>query len=75
MNQSPFRHPDHLTAGEIGLFLGITAATVRSLVMRYEIRPVGKEGRANLYDARAFVDMVGSHDRRYVRKRRGVMQH
>lgn len=69
-----FRHPDHLTAAELAAFLGIAAATVRSLIHRHEIEPVGKEGRALLYHARSFVDTVGGHDRRYLRKRRGVVQ-
>ena len=70
-----FRNPDHLTAAELAAFLYLTPATIRSLILRHNIEPVGKEGRANLYAARDFVDTVGGHDRRFVRKRRGRMQH
>lgn len=66
---------NHLTAAELAAFLGITAAGVRSLIRNHEIRPVGKRGRANLYDARAVVDTLGTHDRRFTRKRRGAMAH
>ena len=45
----------------------------RVLAMRHEIEPVGKEGRANLYAARAFVDAVGYHDRSVARKRRRLV--
>ena len=69
-----FRHPDHVTAVELAAFLGLMPGTIRSLILRHEIAPVGKEGRAHLYDARAFVDTVGGHDRRFVRKRRRAMQ-
>lgn len=53
-----------LTAAEIGAFLGITAAAVRQIVKRKRIQPVGKAGKANLYDAREVIRHAGSHDRR-----------
>jgi hypothetical protein len=65
-----FRHPDHLTAAELGVFLGLKPSAVRSLILRHKIEPVAKEGRAHLYHAPSFVDTVGGHDRRYLRKRR-----
>lgn len=65
---------NRLTAAELAAFLGVTPSTVRSLIARHKIASVGKEGRAHLYDARAFVDTVGGHDRRFVRKRRRAMQ-
>lgn len=64
---------NRLTAAELAAFLGITAPGVRSLIRNHQIKPVGKRGRANLYDARAVTDTLGSHDRRFVRKRRGLM--
>lgn len=64
-----------LTAAELGAFLGITATSARSLIHRHGIKPVGKRGRANLYDARKFIDTVGAHDRRFLRKRRSLVQH
>ena len=69
-----YRNPDHLTAAELAAFLSLRPATIRSLIKRHEIQPVGKEGKAHLYAARAFVDKVGGHDRRFVRKRRSAMQ-
>jgi hypothetical protein len=69
-----FRNPGHLTVAELAAFLSLKPATIRSLILRHEIKPVGKEGRANLYAARPFVDTVGGHDRRFVRKRRTAMQ-
>ena len=62
-----------LTAAEIAAFLGMTPAGVRSLIRNHKIAPVGKRGRANLYDARAAVDTLGPHDRRFTRKRRSLM--
>lgn len=53
-----------LTAAEIGVFLGITAAGVRQIVRRHSIEHTGKAGRAKLYDARQVIDAAGSHDRR-----------
>ena len=64
-----------LTAAELAVFLGVTAAGVRSLVRNHGIRPVGKAGKANLYDVDAVLDTLGTHDRRFVRKRRRPMAH
>ena len=64
-----------LTTAELAVFLGITAAGVRSLLRNHGIEPTGKLGRANEYDARAVIDTLGAHDRRFVRKRRRPMAH
>ena len=53
-----------LTAAEIGAFLGITAAAVRQIVRRKQLAPVGKAGKANVYDAREVIRHAGAHDRR-----------
>ena len=62
-----------LTAAELAAFLGLTAAGVRSLLRNHGIEPTGKRGKANEYDARAVIDTLGAHDRRFVRKRRSPM--
>lgn len=62
-----------LTAAELAAFLGMTPAGVRSLIRNHKIAAVDKRGRANLYDARAVVDTLGGHDRRFTRKRRSLM--
>lgn len=64
-----------LTAAELAAFLGITAAGARSLIRNHGIRPVGKRGKANEYDPATVLDALGTHDRRYVRKRRSLMAH
>ena len=69
------RSLDHLTVAELAAFLGVTPATVRKMAERHQIEPVGKDGRANLYDARPFVLKVGPHDRRHTRKRGQNMSH
>lgn len=53
-----------LTAAELGVFLGITAAAVRQIVKRKQIAPVGKDGKANLYNPREVLRHAGAHDRR-----------
>lgn len=68
-----FRRHNQLTAAELATFLYLTPAGVRQLIRRHGIKPTGKEGKANLYDARAFIDTVGGHDRRVARKRRPLM--
>ena len=70
-----FRRPDRLTVSELAAFLSLTPAGVRSLLRNHGIAPVGKEGRANLYDARSVVDTLGGHDRSLGRKRRRNMAH
>lgn len=55
---------NRLTAAEIGAFLGLTAASVRSIISRKEIRPVGKLGKANLYNPQDVLRHAGTHDRR-----------
>lgn len=53
-----------LTAAEIAVFLGITAAGVRQIVKRHEIDARGKAGKANLYDPQEVLKVAGVHDRR-----------
>lgn len=55
---------NRLTAAELGAFLGITATSVRSIVKRKGIRPVGKVGKAHLYDVAEVLRHAGAHDRR-----------
>jgi len=62
-----------LTAAELAAFLCVKPGTVRVMILREGIKPVGKRGRAYLYDARAFIDTVGPHDRGVTRKRRSLM--
>lgn len=63
---------NRLTAAEIGVVLGLTAAGVRSLIRNHQIQAVGKAGRANLYDAPTVVKTLGPHDRRFVHRRRNA---
>lgn len=53
-----------LTAAELAAFLGITASGLRNIISRKSIPPVGKSGRANLYDPRVVIAAAGPHDRR-----------
>lgn len=53
-----------LTAAELAAFLGVTAAAVRQVVKRKDIAPVGKIGRAHLYDVDEVTRHTGTHDRR-----------
>lgn len=53
-----------LTAAELAAFLGITAAGVRQIVKRKSIEPVGKDGKAHLYDVDEVLRHAGTHDRR-----------
>lgn len=55
---------NRLTAAEIAVFLGVTAAAVRQVVKRKEIKPVGKDGKANLYDVDEVLRHAGTRDRR-----------
>lgn len=66
---------NRLTAAELAVFLGLTAASVRSIVRRKGIAPTGKAGKANLYDPREVIRHAGAHDRRDVRKSDNGMQH
>ena len=65
----------HLTVAQLAAFLCVKPATVRKMASRDKIEPVGKNGRANLYDAKAFVLAVGVHDRSVARKRRRPVSH
>ena len=53
-----------LTAAEIAAFLGVSAGAVRQIAKRKRIAPVGKVGKANVYDAREVIRHAGAHDRR-----------
>lgn len=53
-----------LTAAEIAVFLGISAAGVRQIVKRHGIQALGKDGKAKLYDPREVLRHAGTHDRR-----------
>ena len=53
-----------LTATEIAAFLGMTASGVRNIISRKHVAPIGKRGRANLYDPRQVIRHAGAHDRR-----------
>ena len=52
-----------LTAAELAAFLGMTASGVRNVISRKRIAPVGKRGKANLYDSRQVIRHAGAHDR------------
>jgi len=52
-----------LTAAELAAVLGITAAGVRQIVRRHRIRPVGKDGRAHLYEPRSVLRHATPLDR------------
>jgi len=53
-----------LTAAELAVFLGLTAAGVRKVIERKRIEPVGKSGKAHLYDVDEVLRHAGTHDRR-----------
>lgn len=53
-----------LTAAELSVFLGVTAAAVRQIVRRKQIAPVGKDGKAHLYDVDEVLRHAGTRDRR-----------
>lgn len=53
-----------LTAAELAAFLGLTSASVRKIVSRKQIAPVGKIGKAHLYDTDEVLRHAGVHDRR-----------
>lgn len=55
---------NRLTAAELAAFLGVTAAAVRQVVKRKGIAPVGKRGKAHLYDVDEVLRHAGGHDRR-----------
>lgn len=61
---------NRLTTTELAAFLCVTTSAIRHMARDYGISPVGKIGREHLFDARAFVDTVGQHDRGVSRKRR-----
>lgn len=54
-----------LTAAELAAFLGMTSSGVRNVISRKHITPIGKRGKANLYDSREVIRHAGAHDRRH----------
>lgn len=55
---------NRLTAAEIAAFLGLTAAGVRKVIERHEVKAKGKRGKAHLYDPADVLRHAGAHDRR-----------
>jgi hypothetical protein len=53
-----------LTVAELAVFLGMTTSGVRNIISRKRIAPIGKRGKANLYDSREVIRRAGAHDRR-----------
>jgi hypothetical protein len=53
-----------MTAAELAAFLGMTASGVRNVISRKRIPPIGKRGKANLYDSLEVIRHAGAHDRR-----------
>jgi len=53
-----------VSAAEIAAFLGMSASGVRNIISRNHIQPIGKRGKANLYNAREVIRHAGAHDRR-----------
>lgn len=64
-----------LTAAELAAFLGITAAGVRKIVQRHQIKPKGRDGRAHLYDVDQVLRHAGVQDRRSARVLPSHMSH
>lgn len=55
---------NRLTVAELAAFLGLTASGLRNVIHRKKIPPVGKRGKANLYDPAEVLRHAGRHDRR-----------
>jgi hypothetical protein len=55
---------NRLTAAEIAAFLGLTQSGMRSIIHRAGIQPVGKRGKAHLYDPAEVLRHAGHRDRR-----------
>jgi hypothetical protein len=53
-----------LTTAELAAFLGLTTSGLRNVISRKHVPPVGKIGRANLYNPRVVIDAAGPRDRR-----------
>ena len=64
-----------LTATELAAFLGMTSSGVRNVISRKHIAPVGKRGRANLYDSRTVIRHAGARDRRAAGSASGSVGH
>ena len=64
-----------LTAAELAAFLGMTASGVRNIVSRKHITPIGKRGKANLYDSREVIRHAGARDRRVAGATSGSVGH
>jgi len=56
-----------VTAAELAAFLGMSASGVRNVISRKHIAPIGKRGKANLYDSREVIRHAGARDRRLAR--------
>ena len=55
---------NRLTTAELAAFLGITTSGLRNVIQRKAIQPVGKRGKAHLYDVAEVLRHTGAHDRR-----------
>lgn len=54
----------HLTAAELGAFLGLSASRVRHIIADHEIQACGARWKAKLYHGPEVLRAAGSHDRR-----------
>lgn len=52
-----------LTVVELAAYLGVTPNAIHQAIRRHGIRPWGKRGKANLYNAREVLRHTGRHDR------------
>lgn len=57
-----------LTVAELAAFLGLTPSGLRNIISRKQIQPVGKRGKANVYDPAEVLRHAGVHDRRVTRE-------
>lgn len=53
-----------LRADEIAAFLGMSASGVRNVISRRKIKPIGKVGKAHVYDPDVVIKAAGPRDRR-----------
>lgn len=54
----------HVTAAELGAFLGLSASRVRHIIADHEIKACGLRWKAKLYHGREVLKAAGVHDRR-----------
>lgn len=57
-----------LTVAELAAFLGLTPSGLRNIISRKQIAPVGKRGKANVYDPAEVLRHAGVRDRRATRQ-------